>query len=434
MVRIELLDLEGGTDVEIVTENLHAAQAIYFAYMLEELRLFQVVDRIAELFQQGQLPLGRGAAGEALQRYWRSDTRLTERERTDLYARMFGAPGGSADVQPNREFLSLWMRFLVAVSAFVRERGASEAVRPRSALDVNARRAARDLAVNLSLHGFGGAYAAAERLGAEVLHVLDILGNPEIGQAFGARDAWQVIDRVNRDHLGGAVNVARYRTQAEAGRRILGWLVGYAEAQGGPTASDADLIDAVEQWIAAGGIPDDRVDELTQPRESPPMTSGPIDLPSIATDLLAAAGFTIGEASGVVLFEGARRTGKTLAAHVLAQALAREVLRIDLAAVVSRYVGETEKNLDALFDEAERAGAVLLIDDADALFGRGGDVKDAHDRYANLDVERLIDRIAAYKGLVIVVSDQTEGSTEDGLLDRWRRRARLVRFPRTQRG
>src|SRR4029434_1021250 len=180
--------------------------------------------RIAELNQQGQLPLGRGAAGEALQRYWRSDARLTRRERKDLYTRTVGAPGDSADVQPNREFLSLWMRFLVAVSAFVRERGASDLVRPRSALDVSARRAARDLAVNLSQHGFGGANAVAERLAAEVLHVLDILGNPEVRQALGARDAWQVIDRVTRDHLGDAVNVARYRTQAEAGRRTLGWL------------------------------------------------------------------------------------------------------------------------------------------------------------------------------------------------------------------
>jgi hypothetical protein len=171
-------------------------------------------------------------------------------------------------VQPNREFLSLWMRFLVAVSAFVRERGASDLVRPRSALDVSARRAARDLAVNLSQHGFGGANAVAERLAAEVLHVLDILGNPEVRQALGARDAWQVIDRVNRDHLGDAVNVARYRTQAEAGRRILGWLVGYAEAWGGPTASDADLLDAVEQWLAVAGASDDRVDEQSRQSRS----------------------------------------------------------------------------------------------------------------------------------------------------------------------
>src|SRR4029453_11632009 len=164
MPKIELPDLEAGTSVEIVTENLHASQAIYFAYVLEKLRLFQVVNRIAELNQQGQLPLGRGAAGEALQRYWRSDARLSERERKDLYTRTVGAPGDSADVQPNREFLSLWMRFLVAVSAFVRERGASDLVRPRSALDVSARRAARDLAVNLSQHGFGGANAVAARV------------------------------------------------------------------------------------------------------------------------------------------------------------------------------------------------------------------------------------------------------------------------------
>jgi hypothetical protein len=98
-----LPDLDAAVDVEIVRENVHAVQAVYFAYKMEELRLFQVVDRIAELFRQGQLPLGRGPAGDALYRYWRSNgNRLTADERAGFYARALGAPGGSAtDAQPN---------------------------------------------------------------------------------------------------------------------------------------------------------------------------------------------------------------------------------------------------------------------------------------------------------------------------------------------
>jgi len=88
----------------------------------------------------------------------------------------------------------------------------------------------------------------------------------------------------------------------------------------------------------------------------------------------------------------------------------------------------------ALFEEAERVGAVLLIDAADALFGKRSEVKDAHDRYANLDVAGLIERIAAYRGLVIVATNRSDESGGDGALERmlepWGRRARVVRFPR----
>jgi hypothetical protein len=190
---------------------------------------------------------------------------------------------------------------------------------------------------------------------------------------------------------------------------------------------------AVEQWLAASGVPDDAVEELSQPGESPPLVSPPIALPSIVRDLLGALGLEFGLKLGgdanapkldglAAWFQGAPRTGKTLAAHVLAAALGRDVLRIDLAAVVSQYIGETEKNLAALFEEAERAGAVLLIDDADALFGRRSEVKDAHDRYANLDVARLLERIAAYRGLVIVATNRADESEGERVLERWRRR------------
>ncbi|MEO8186359.1 MAG: hypothetical protein ABI580_03235 [Burkholderiaceae bacterium] len=190
MVKIELPDLESQSDVEIVKENLLTAQAIYFAYQMEELRLFQVVERIVELFQQGQLPLGRGSAGQALEQMWRSHRPQPESVRRNAYWRMFGAAadGDAAAGEPNSDFLSLWLRFIVAVSTYARAHGASALIAPRTDANASLRKTARDLAANLSLHGWGGAYHAAEELTADIQRALDILGDSEVQQAFGAQD------------------------------------------------------------------------------------------------------------------------------------------------------------------------------------------------------------------------------------------------------
>jgi hypothetical protein len=105
------------------------------------------------------------------------------------------------------------------------------------------------------------------------------------------------------------------------------------------------------------------------------------------------------------LFAGESGTGKTLAAEVLARELGLDLYRIDLAATVSKYIGETEKNLRRLFEAAEASGAVLLFDEADALFGKRGEVKDGHDRYANLEVAYLLQRMESYRGLAILTTN-----------------------------
>jgi vesicle-fusing ATPase len=105
------------------------------------------------------------------------------------------------------------------------------------------------------------------------------------------------------------------------------------------------------------------------------------------------------------LFAGDSGTGKTMAAEVIAADLRLDLFRIDLSAVVSKYIGETEKNLRRLFDAAEQGGAVLLFDEADALFGKRSDVKDSHDRYANLEVAYLLQRMEAYRGLAILTTN-----------------------------
>jgi hypothetical protein len=105
------------------------------------------------------------------------------------------------------------------------------------------------------------------------------------------------------------------------------------------------------------------------------------------------------------LFAGPSGTGKTLAAEVLANELRLDLYRIDLSAVVSKYIGETEKNLRTIFDAAEGGGAVLLFDEADALFGKRSEVKDSHDRYANVEVSYLLQRIEAYRGLAVLTTN-----------------------------
>jgi hypothetical protein len=126
-----------------------------------------------------------------------------------------------------------------------------------------------------------------------------------------------------------------------------------------------------------------------------------------------------------VLFAGASGTGKTLAAEVIACALQLELYQIDLSQLVSKYIGETEKNLRKIFDAADAGGAVLLFDEADALFGKRSEVKDSHDRYANIEVSYLLQRIEQYRGLAILTTNM-KSALDDAFLRRLRF---VVQFP-----
>ena len=126
------------------------------------------------------------------------------------------------------------------------------------------------------------------------------------------------------------------------------------------------------------------------------------------------------------LFVGASGTGKTMAAEVLAGQLRLDLYRIDLSAVVSKYIGETEKNLRRVFDAAEQGGAILLFDEADALFGKRSEVKDSHDRYANIEVGYLLQRMEAYRGLAILTTN-LKSALDPAFLRRLRF---VVQFPR----
>ena len=131
-------------------------------------------------------------------------------------------------------------------------------------------------------------------------------------------------------------------------------------------------------------------------------------------------GATLGRARGITaLFAGPSGTGKTLAAEVVAGALGCDLQRIDLAGIVDKYIGETEKHLRSVFDAAESSGALLFFDEADALFGKRTDVRDSHDRYANIEVDYLLQRMEDYPGLAVLATNR-KSSLDSAFLRRLR--------------
>jgi hypothetical protein len=125
------------------------------------------------------------------------------------------------------------------------------------------------------------------------------------------------------------------------------------------------------------------------------------------------------------LFAGPSGTGKTMAAGIIAGALGLDLYKIDLATVVSKYIGETEKNLARIFTEAENSNTILFFDEADALFGKRSEVKDAHDRYANLEVAYLLQRMEEYAGVTILATNLRKNMDEAFV----RRMHFIVEFP-----
>jgi hypothetical protein len=253
-------------------------------------------------------------------------------------------PGGDADgPQPSQDFHTLWLRFVASVALFERQHGLDDPTPRRTAARARVWRAARALAVSASAHGAGLA-DATKRLAVEANRLRALLDSSDIQRATNARDMWQVIAQVAQNELGGTANVARYRRRALAGSALLHWLAEHADAlntsalpPAGLLVPDPALTDAVDAWLASHGAHDKTPDDP---------------------------------------------------AHV------------DLTQLVSKHLGETEKNLDAVFGQVRRFGAGLLFDEADALFGRRSDVNDAHDRYVSVEIGFLLQRLQAMSAVV----------------------------------
>ncbi|MDM0071129.1 ATP-binding protein [Variovorax sp. J31P207] len=211
-----------------------------------------------------------------------------------------------------------------------------------------------------------------------------------------------------------------------------------ARSAGRAAGDDGDSGDdslASALWTACRQCAHSKMDLLSQ-RIRPKAEWGDIVLPAEALSLLHQIvaqvalrrrvygdwGFERKMSRGLglsALFHGESGTGKTMAAEVIANALALDLYRIDLSAVISKYIGETEKNLQRIFDAAEDGGGILFFDEADALFGKRSEVRDSHDRYANIETNYLLQRIEAFRGLAILATN-LKGSLDAAFMRRLR--------------
>lgn len=203
----------------------------------------------------------------------------------------------------------------------------------------------------------------------------------------------------------------------------------------GLAAGDGDDSVASALWTACRQCAHSKMDLLSQ-RIRPKADWNDIVLPADALSLLHQLvaqvalrrrvygdwGFERKMSRGLglsALFHGESGTGKTMAAEVIANALELDLYRIDLSAVISKYIGETEKNLQRIFDAAEDGGGILFFDEADALFGKRSEVRDSHDRYANIETNYLLQRIEAFRGLAILATN-LKGSLDAAFMRRLR--------------
>ena len=198
-------------------------------------------------------------------------------------------------------------------------------------------------------------------------------------------------------------------TSARAAIAISDLLASARQGSGQDLAALASRIEPAHVW-ADLVLPDDT---LTQLREM-------CERVALRHAVMERWGFErrFSRGKGVnALFSGSSGTGKTMAAEVMASELGLDLFRVDLAGVVSKYIGETEKNLDRIFDAAERSNGILFFDEADALFGKRSEVHDAHDRYANIEISYLLQRMEEYEG-VAILSTNLRGNLDEAFVRR----------------
>jgi hypothetical protein len=279
---------EDGADMEIVADNIKAVSMIYASYQLDVgMRMIDVVDRINEIFHNGQLPIGFDAAGKALDNYnWNAEDRLSSAARRTHYSRVLGSPGGdvSKEVQPNTNFDSLFIRFLSSLAEYERQQRVADLVantRPQNLASEYVRKAGRDLAANLSLYGWAATQFAARRLRQHIEEALGILNQPSVQNAYGATNLYQVIERVCSAEFNMTPNIVKSRTMAEAGKQLIDLVAKYHyvwnRSNGSPVfdepnapgeISGSDKISfftLTQQWLAVNGIKDAQVDQYSEP-------------------------------------------------------------------------------------------------------------------------------------------------------------------------
>ena len=192
---------------------------------------------------------------------------------------------------------------------------------------------------------------------------------------------------------------------ADAGGLELRELFAAARAQSDPALDGlAHKIEPVHDWTQIV-LPDDTLAQLHELCQQVVHRHQVLDEWGFGRRLSVGKGVT-------ALFAGPSGTGKTMAADIIARELGLDLYKIDLSGVVSKYIGETEKNLERIFTAAENANAILFFDEADALFGKRSEVRDSHDRYANVEVAYLLQKMDRFEGVAILATNLRQNMDE----------------------
>ncbi|MDJ0994558.1 MAG: hypothetical protein QNI90_13360 [Dinoroseobacter sp.] len=294
-----LSDPAGGSE-QIVPENIKAISAIYMVYQCEQMLLFDVVDRIVELFMAGLLPMGGDALARKLDTYyWNGDDRVSKSGRMAQASRALGAPGGDIgpDVTANTDFNPTLMHVISSLAEFERQRNVGNLFEQNRRYAVATtgeyvRKSIRDLAANATLYGYAGAQFAAERMGRQLSDAIEILKLPRIQEIYGVNSMWQVIERVAQSEFGTTVNVVKHRTLAQETRAILEIVAGRhhvwslssdrplftldSDLPGDLSRAEGDrLFRAAQYFLAVNGVQNEQVYEYSQPTDTPALPSIP---------------------------------------------------------------------------------------------------------------------------------------------------------------
>lgn len=332
-----LPDLEVVDGLDEKAYLVDIAGTCVFAAMMDELKAFQVVDVCGEKFRRGELALEPGDAATMLYRYWReAPNRVQDIDRQSVFAQVLGLPVGPPDAPRNVDFQDLWTRLATSVSELVREDKVDRLLRARNPGAISqqmARKTARDLVTNIVLHSHGMAYYVALDLQQQLREMIQLLSSPAMLKTAGASNMWELIDYWAAYELGGPRSSAKYRTLATCGAIIGKWLsqnvhrltnpslpmIDLDEVQNPPprrsgeTATthpnDYDFVNACELWLVDQAISPVQRDDLLVPRMSAPQATRPIQIPSIARELLDQAGLGLGMGVGMSADRGRARTG-----------------------------------------------------------------------------------------------------------------------------
>ncbi len=313
---IDLPVLDDRAGFEISREILEGVQPWIFAMPLEEMGFFTAMDMALEDWQHGLIVLRRGQAGDRFYNYWRaSNDRLSELERRSFYARLFGLPGGTAEQRlTNRDFKSLWIRFLAAVSRFYRQTQVDSLLQsniPVAVSQEQVRQSGRDLAANLCVNAHGFTFFAALEIQKQIEEIIETFKNEEVMRAYGAADMFQVIEQILSSRGMAIGNSVQKRVSANAGAIIVRWLAENGlklssaalgevlpidsllptsrppGSKATTTPTNYDLVNAVEQWLAVNGVQEQYIEEQAQAMEPPRTPTRPFPVPDIVREHLS---------------------------------------------------------------------------------------------------------------------------------------------------